>query len=135
MAPERWQQIEKLLQAALESAPSERSAFLDEACAGDQALRNEVESLIPLREQTIGQLETSSLEMAADLPGDRPNESGLGGSRLAPSPTASDQQGPLSPEKVVQDPAIVDGKYLLECRLGQGGMGSVYRARHIELGK
>ena len=32
-------------------------------------------------------------------------------------------------------PAILDGKYLLEGHLGQGGMGFVYRARHLELGR
>jgi len=30
--PERWQQIDKILEAALEREESERSAFLDEAC-------------------------------------------------------------------------------------------------------
>lgn len=32
-------------------------------------------------------------------------------------------------------PALLDGKYLLERRLGAGGMGSVYRALHLGLGK
>lgn len=32
-------------------------------------------------------------------------------------------------------PALLDGKYLLEHRLGAGGMGSVYRALHLGLGK
>ena len=39
MTPERWQKIEGLLHDALERTPAERLALLDEACAGDQAMR------------------------------------------------------------------------------------------------
>ncbi len=46
MTPERWQQIEHLLQAALERAPAERAALLERECAGDTDLREEVESLL-----------------------------------------------------------------------------------------
>jgi len=43
---ERWQQVEKLSQAALELEESQRALFLEEACAGDEGLRREVESLL-----------------------------------------------------------------------------------------
>jgi serine/threonine-protein kinase len=46
MRPERWQQLDQLLGAALERPPAERAAFLAEACAGDEVLRQEVESLL-----------------------------------------------------------------------------------------
>ncbi len=46
MKPERWQQIDQVLEAALERDSSERAAFLDQACAGDSELRQEVESLL-----------------------------------------------------------------------------------------
>jgi serine/threonine-protein kinase len=46
MKPERWQQIDRLCHAALEREASERSAFLDEACAGDEEVRTAVESLL-----------------------------------------------------------------------------------------
>src|SRR5712692_8588105 len=46
MTPQRWQQINDLFQAALKCETGRRAAFLDEACAGDVELRQEVESLL-----------------------------------------------------------------------------------------
>ena len=46
MTPERWQQVKGVLESVSELAPSERTAFLDQACQGDQSLRHEVESLL-----------------------------------------------------------------------------------------
>jgi serine/threonine protein kinase len=46
MAPERWRQIEHLYHTALEHTTERRSAFLEEACGGDDDLRREVESLL-----------------------------------------------------------------------------------------
>ena len=48
MTPERWQQIEKIYHAVLECEQDGRDAFLDEACTGDEGLRQEVESLLDL---------------------------------------------------------------------------------------
>ena len=45
MTHERWQLIDKLLEDALERGTNERAAFLDQACAGDEALRRKVELL------------------------------------------------------------------------------------------
>ena len=46
MTPERWQQIREVLEKALELAPGDRSVFLKRACASDQSLRDEVETLL-----------------------------------------------------------------------------------------
>jgi serine/threonine-protein kinase len=43
---ERWQQIESLFQQALERDPTERNAWLREACHGDSDLQREVASLL-----------------------------------------------------------------------------------------
>ena len=46
MSADRQRQITELCHAALERNASDRAAFLREACAGDEALREEVESLL-----------------------------------------------------------------------------------------
>jgi serine/threonine-protein kinase len=46
MEAERWRQIEQIFQSALEVEESRRGAFLEQACAGDEALCREVESLL-----------------------------------------------------------------------------------------
>ena len=44
--PERWFRVKAILDEALELRPDERTAFLDQACAGDEPLRGELESLV-----------------------------------------------------------------------------------------
>jgi serine/threonine protein kinase/tetratricopeptide (TPR) repeat protein len=46
MDASRWERLKELLDSALEKDPGERGAFLAEACSGDEALRDEVESLL-----------------------------------------------------------------------------------------
>src|SRR5262245_51312266 len=46
MTPERWATVERLYYEALRQDEPERGPFLAEACAGDDALRREVESLL-----------------------------------------------------------------------------------------
>lgn len=46
MTPEQWQKVKEAFEAALECEPSERSAFLGQACAEDESVRGEVESLL-----------------------------------------------------------------------------------------
>jgi TolB-like protein/tetratricopeptide (TPR) repeat protein len=50
VTPERWQEVKKVLAGALDRAPGERPAYLDQACA-EPDLRREVESLIAAHEQ------------------------------------------------------------------------------------
>jgi eukaryotic-like serine/threonine-protein kinase len=53
VTPERWQEVKKVLAGALERAPADRHAYLDQTCS-DPALRREVESLILQHEQSAG---------------------------------------------------------------------------------
>jgi serine/threonine protein kinase/Tol biopolymer transport system component len=50
VTPERWQEVKKVLAGALERAPAERHAYLDQACT-EPDVRREVESLIAAHEQ------------------------------------------------------------------------------------
>ena len=51
MNPERWQQVRELLDRAITAPEDERSTFLETACAGDEELRSEVESLLRSHQQ------------------------------------------------------------------------------------
>ena len=46
MSDPRWTTVDGLFEAALELDPQQRAAFLREACAGNETLREEVESLL-----------------------------------------------------------------------------------------
>jgi hypothetical protein len=47
----RWKRIDSLLHAALERPPAEREEFLRQACEGDEALEQEVWSLVASDQQ------------------------------------------------------------------------------------
>jgi serine/threonine protein kinase len=106
MTPERWKQIEQLLDSALEREENQRAAFLKEACAGDEALRREVESLLAQEKQAEDFIEVPALEAAAK---------GL----------AACQPQSLVGRQI--------GSYQILSVLGAGGMGEVYRARDTKL--
>ncbi len=67
MTPERYRQIGEVYHAALEVDAEERAAFLERACAGDAALRREVESLIVSHEQAPDFIKAPALAVAAGL--------------------------------------------------------------------
>ena len=46
MSDQSWRRIEEICHDALARLPNDRSAYVREACAGDESLRMEVESLL-----------------------------------------------------------------------------------------
>ena len=66
MDPDRWKQVEELYHAAVEREESRRAAFLEQACGGDEALRQRVEALLAHSVQASSTfLEEPALDMAA----------------------------------------------------------------------
>ena len=64
MGLDRWQQVNSILQDALERAPDERPAFLKDACGGAPDLRREVESLLDAHERAGSFLESPPMGMS-----------------------------------------------------------------------
>ena len=64
--------IDEILDVALELEPDKRAAFLDQACAGDQALRKEVEKLLASDQQDDRLMEASALQAASEFLGELP---------------------------------------------------------------
>ncbi len=107
MTPERWQQVKRLLETALERGPAERAVLLDDACKDDPALRSEIESLIASHEKAESLFDSPAFEIAAGLLAD--DNAALVGRRI--------------------------GHYKLLSQIGQGGMGEVYLAHDSRLNR
>jgi Leucine-rich repeat (LRR) protein/tRNA A-37 threonylcarbamoyl transferase component Bud32 len=104
--------------AALEKDPAERAAFLNEACAGDTALRGGVETLLRLHAETHTFLDVPAIEqLAAADPA--PGNAAPDLSFLAP-PTEPGSLGRLEHYEVLEV-------------VGRGGTGVVLRARDTKL--
>src|SRR5262249_6246551 len=98
-----------LFLAALERPPAERAAYLDQACAGEEALRQRVEALLRADE-----------EPGAFLSEAKPGEAGEPGATVTHRPAAGAAG------------TVIAGQYKLLQQIGEGGMGTVWMADQTE---
>ncbi len=106
--PERWQAVKDLFDAALARPLEERARFLDRACAGDEALRHEVDSLLESDEEAESFMETPAVAAAAE--------------------SLINTQVKLLPGHQISHYKVVSA-------IGAGGMGEVYLAKDSNLGR
>ena len=108
MTPEQWHRVKEVFEAALGHAPEERSAFVGQACSGDEFLHREVNSLLSSYDQESSFMETPAAALAARS-------------------LVSEESAALVGQQL--------GHYQIVREIGRGGMGVVYLAQDVSLGR
>jgi eukaryotic-like serine/threonine-protein kinase len=106
MNPDRWPEVEALLDAALDLPLDARGALLDDPAAGDPAVRAEVRRLLEGMGDVDGFLRGTAAEFAAPLVA-----------------AADEGSGDLTSRKIERV-----GPYRILREIGRGGMAAVYLA-------
>ena len=108
VTPEAWRKVEEIFEQAIDVPTAELDAFLQNACAGDDELRREVESLL------ANDRHTAQIQLQSRLRAD--------------AGVLLKDNAPATPERV--------GPYRLIRELGRGGMGAVHLGqRDDEIGR
>ena len=105
MDPNDWKHLKQLFNSALEYPPGERGTFLAQACAGNESLRAEVESLLASHDKA---------DTSAVLVGEFSNTAER--ALQAADPMIGCRLGP----------------YQIVCQVGRGGMAVVYLGARVD---
>jgi tetratricopeptide (TPR) repeat protein/predicted Ser/Thr protein kinase len=111
MDANRWQRLDELFQAAIACAAEARPAFLDEVCAGDDGLRQQLDRLVRAHERSRGFLEAAVVTDAFRI--------------LVSTDDTLAIQSPLTSFRAGTEFRGTE-RFTLCRQLGAGGMGVVY---------
>ena len=105
---DRWRRIKEIFHSALDHHPADRPAFLNEVCGNDAAMREDVEALLTADAGNEDFLIETAYEFVT---------------------------GMLAHESREFSPGQEVGQYKIECFLSSGGMGQIYEAHDLKLGR
>jgi serine/threonine protein kinase/tetratricopeptide (TPR) repeat protein len=108
MTPELWQQLKPLYHAALEMPEAERASFLARECRGDNDLMRELTALFQVSGELTDTFDAPLIHLTDLFPAKR---------------------GTLA------EGQLLLGRFRIVRRIGAGGMGDVYEAMDLELGR
>ena len=115
MDPERWKQVDDLLQSALRLPPDQRDDFLRRACSGNATLEREVQSLLTSHREAGNFLQRPAIEVAART-------------------VAASQDLEIDQVYAPSEGETIS-HYRVIAKLGGGGMGIVYEGEDLRLNR